>query len=452
MKKSTPMLDSKYSYLSHKITGGNDQMIELLGKIIIWIIMACAVLGVIGAIKNEKEGIGKEFMTAFEQLGIIFIPFAGMLASMPYIEKFVIFLFGGIFEKLGADVSIAGALIMAPDMGGYQITESLSSSPEAWIVALFVSYLSGPIICYSIPMGFSIIDKRDHKYFGLGIMAGILSIPFGVMAMTTILKLTGTPVREGLSNTAASDFNLLYTWGQIWLNMLPIIVFCVILAVLLRFFIKIMVKAFLIFGRGLDIAIKIVLVLSIIEYFTGFFSSILPSWGFAPIIADTEDQFRALENAGYIALMLAGAYPMIYLIDKYFGKSLQKLGSKCGFTSEGSIGVFATCAEQIAMFGIVKKMIPADKVKVIAFSVCGSWILGAHISITANFQPNLLVIILVGKIIGAIIAVFIAIKLSVPMAKKLEDKDREDGLIDTYEYITEEAVLQKKKETKNVKN
>ena len=102
----------------------------LLGQIIIWIIMACAVVGVIGAIRDEKSGIGKEFMTAFHQLGIIFIPFAGMLASMPYIEKFVVFVFGGLFEKIGADISIAGALIMAPDMGGYQITESLASSPE----------------------------------------------------------------------------------------------------------------------------------------------------------------------------------------------------------------------------------------------------------------------------------------------------------------------------------
>ena len=421
---------------------------ELLGQIIIWIIMICAVLGVIGAIKDEKNGIGKEFMTAFEQLGIIFIPFAGMLASMPYIEKFVIFIFGGIFEKIGADIAIAGALIMAPDMGGYQITESLASSPETWIIALFVSYCSGPIICYSIPMGFSIIDKRDHKYFGLGIMAGILSIPFAVMAMTLLLKFTGTPVRETISNTALSDFNLLYSWGQIWINMLPILVFCIILALLLRFFINIMVKAFLVFGRFLDIAIKIVLVISIIEYFTGIFSKIFSNWGFAPIIADAEDQFRALENAGYIALMLAGAYPMIYLIDKYFGNALQKLGAKCGFTEHGSIGIFATWAEQIAMFGIVGKMIPEDKVKVVAFSVCGSWLLGAHISITANFQPNLLAIILIGKIVGAVIAVFFAIWLAVPMARRLEANDRESGLIGKDEYLAEETILTERRKRK----
>lgn len=420
----------------------------VLGQIIIWIIMICAVIGVIGAIRNEKEGIGKEFMTAFEQMGIIFIPFAGMLASMPYIEKFVVFAFGGLFEKIGADVAIASALIMAPDMGGYQITESLASCPETWVIALFVSYCTGPIISYSIPLGFSVLDKRDHKYFGLGIMAGVLSIPFAVMAMTLLVKFTDTPVRETISNTAASDFHLMHSWGLIWINMLPIIVFCVILALLLRFFMAIMVKLFLIFGRALDIGIKIILVMSIVEYFTGVFSSIFSNWGFAPIIADADDQFRALENAGYIALMLSGAYPMIYLIDKYFGKALQKIGAKCGFTTTGSIGIFATCAEQLAMFGMVKKMIPEDKVKVVALSVCGSWILGAHISITANFQPNLLAIILTGKIVGAIVAVLFAIWLCVPTARKMEAKDREAGIIGETEYLEDEAVINEKRNRK----
>lgn len=423
----------------------------LLGNIIIWIIMICAVIGVIGAIKDENSGIGKEFMTAFHQMGIIFIPFAGMLASMPYIKKFVLFAFSGIFEKIGADVSIAGALIMAPDMGGYQITEQLAASPEAWVMALFVSYCTGPIISYSIPMGFSLLDRRDRKFFGLGIMAGILSIPFGVMAMTTLLKITDTPVRAEISNTLPSDHHLVYEWGMIFINMVPIVVFCIILALLLKLFIDIMVKIFLVFGRALDIAIKIVLVLSIIEYFTGFLSSIIPGWMFEPVIADAVDQFRALENAGYIALMLAGAYPMIYLIDKYFGKALQKLGSFFGFTTTGSIGIFATCAEQIAMFGIVKKMIPEDKVKVIALSVCGSWLLGAHISITANFQPSLLAIILIGKCIGAVVAVLIAMWIAVPAARRLEARDRELGIIGADEYIEEEKFLEEKRKNRKGK-
>lgn len=35
---------------------------EHIGTVIIYIIMACAVLGAFGAIRNADKGIGKEFM------------------------------------------------------------------------------------------------------------------------------------------------------------------------------------------------------------------------------------------------------------------------------------------------------------------------------------------------------------------------------------------------------
>lgn len=74
-----------------------------------------------------------------------------------------------------------------------------------------------------------------------------------------------------------------------------------------------MIRGFLIFGRVLYAAITLILilVLSIVEYFIGFFSKTFGSWGFDPIIADEKDQFRALEVAGYIGIMLAGAFPMV---------------------------------------------------------------------------------------------------------------------------------------------
>lgn len=402
-------------------------VLPMIGQGIIWIIMICAVFGVIGAIRNPNEGIGKEFMLAFNQLGIIFIPFAGILASLPYIEKFVITVFGKLFELIGADVAVAGAMFIPPDMGGYQLYEGLAGSTETWMIALFMGFAAGPIIAYSIPLGFSILQPNDRKYFGLGIMAGILSVPFMVFICIALLKLTNTPVRGTISNVNPSDIDLALTWKLILINMLPILIFCLALAILLKFFMSIMMKIFMIFGRVLEIAIKIVLVISIVEYFTGAFTMLFGSFGFDPIIADKKDQFRALENAGYIAIMLCGAYPMIYLIKKYAGNALQKVGEKVGFSAYGSIGLFATLAESLAMFGILNKMRGADKVKVCAFSVCGSWILGAHLTYAANFQPNLLAILLIGKFLGGCIAIFFAKWLAVPTAKKYEREDMEAG-------------------------
>lgn len=416
-------------------------IIPMIGQAIIWIIMFFAIVGVIGAIRNPNEGIGKEFMLAFHQLGIIFIPFAGILASVPFIEKIVVFIFSHIFDLIGADVAVAGAFFVPPDMGGYQLYEALSSSTETWMIAMFTGFAVGPIAAYSVPLGFSVLDVNDRKYFGLGIMAGILSCPFCIFICTVLLKITDTPVRGIVSNVSASDIDLSMTWKLILTNMFPIIVFCLILAILLRCFMSIMVKLFLILGKALDIAIKIVLVIAIVEYFTGAFEMIFGSYGFDPIIADKDDQFRALENAGYIATMLAGAYPMIYVIKKYAGNALQKAGKKLGFSTWGAIGIFASWAEALATFGIMNKMTPSDKVKVTAFSVCGSWVLGAHMTYCANFQPNLLAIVMIGKFAAGCIAILFAHWLAMPMTRKFEKEDLEAGRISRDIYDDDGASL-----------
>lgn len=406
---------------------------------IIWIMMFCAVLGVIGYIRNPDKGIGREFESAFHYLGTVFIPFAGMLSAMPLIEKGVLFAFGGLFEAIGADVAVAGSIVVAPDMGGYQLANALADSPETWIIAMFVSYLSGPIIAYSIPVGFAMLDKRDYKYFGLGTMAGLLSIPFGVFTMAAILKFSGTKIRPELSNTMESTLDLNITWWQIWINLVPLIVFCIVLAILLKLFMDVMVKIFLVFGRFLEIAIRIVLVLAIIDYFTGFFTGTFgDKWPFEPVIADEVDQFRALELSGYVVLMMAGAFPMVYLLKKYIGNGAKKVGAKIGFSGNGAIAIIASWAEQIIVFSIFDRIRPVDKVKCIGYTICGAWLLAAHLSITATFQPNLIAIIMVGKIVGGILGILFAIWFAVPTARRFEERDRAEGIIGPDEYIDDE--------------
>ena len=46
----------------------------MIGTIIVYIIMICAVLGAIGAIRDAEYGIGKEFMNGIHTVGHIFVP------------------------------------------------------------------------------------------------------------------------------------------------------------------------------------------------------------------------------------------------------------------------------------------------------------------------------------------------------------------------------------------
>lgn len=408
---------------------------DQIGNYVLYVIMFCAVLGAFAAIRDSEKGLGKEFMEGIHATGHIFVPAAGIMASIPYLTVMIESVFGPFFDALGADPALAATMIIASDMGGYHLASALAASKEALIMALITGFMGGATIVFSIPMGLAMLDKRDHKYMALGIMSGILTIPIGVMIASAILVFSNPMVREVVATNGEATYELAMGLGGVFANLLPIIIFVVALALGLRFLPDMMIKGFIAFGRGMDALIKLVLVFSIVEYFTGVFTIVLGGWGFDPIIADAEDQTRALETAGYIGIMLAGAFPMVYLLRKYFGGPLEALGSKVGLSAVGSAGMLATIANILAMFRLVRFMPPKDKVLNIAFGVCAAFLLGDHLSFTANFQPTIILPVLIGKILAGFIAVGLAYWLSVPKALQLEQQDRAAGIIEEGEYL-----------------
>lgn len=387
---------------------------EWIGQVVIYIVMACAVAGALAAIKNDEQGLGREFMEGVRSIGHIFIPVAGIMASIPYLSQITEFLVGPMFAAIGADPAIAATSFIAVDMGGYQLAEALAQSKEGWIIAMITGYMAGATIVFSIPVGLAMLRKDDHPYMALGIMSGILSIPVGVASSLLLIMLFNPEIRGIVSTNTVSDTELLLSVTVIFKNCLPLILFVSLIAVGLSKAPELMIKGFMAFGRMMDAAIKLVLVFSIVEYFTGFMSIALGHWGFDPIIADQADQFRALEIAGYIGIMLSGAFPMVYLINKHFARPMRWVGERIGLEAQGAAGLLASIANILAMFRLIKSMKPKDKVINIAFAVCAAFLLGDHLAFTANFQPNLIAPILMGKLIGGATGILFAYKLSIP--------------------------------------
>lgn len=390
-----------------------------IGTYVIYLIMACAVAGAVASVYNPESGLGREFIEGLHSIGPIFIPVAGIMASIPYLSEFIRTVIGPVFAMIGADPSIAATTIIAVDMGGYQLADTLAQSRDVWLIAIFTGFTSGATIIFSIPVGLAMLDKADHKYMALGIMAGILSVPIGVFIASSIVALTGLDIRPDVSTTAQATYQVALTFGVILQNLLPLIVFCVAIAAGLRFAPDVMIKGFLWFGRIMYAGITLVLVASIVEYFTSFFSMLLGSWGFDPIIADEADQFRALEIAGYIGIMLAGAFPMVYLLIKYLSRPMEAIGSRIGVSPEGTAGLLAATANILAMYRLIGKMQPRDKVLAIAFAVCAAFTFGDHLAFSANFQPTIILPLMLGKLLGGGAGFLLALWLSVPKAEQL---------------------------------
>ncbi len=61
------------------------------------------------------------------------------------------------------------------------------------------------------------------------------------------------------------------------------------------------------------------------------------------------------------------------------------VGKRFGFSEEGAAGLLAAAANILALFRVVRFMLPRDKVLTIAFAVCAAFTFGDHLAFSANF-------------------------------------------------------------------
>ncbi len=380
-----------------------------IGTFVIYLIMICAILGAVASIFAPESPLGKEFNAGLHAIGYIFIPVAGIMAAIPYLSAFIKTVIGPLFLAMKIDPAMAATSIIAVDMGGYQLAKALALSNEGWIMASITGFMAGATIIFTIPVGLTMLDKKEHPYMAVGIMCGVMTIPIGVLVSCLILGVMEVSVRPEVNTSGEATYLLSLSLLQVARNIAPLILFCGVLAACLKFFPALMIRLFLVFGRVMYAAITLVLVFSIVEYFTGWFTALFGGWGFAPIIADAEDQFRALEISGYIGIMLSGAFPMVYLINRFLQKPMRWIGSKLGLSPEGTAGLLAASANVLAMFRLIQDMPPRDKILVISFAVCGAFMFGDHLAFSANFQPTILLPLLLGKLTGGISAFTVAV-------------------------------------------
>lgn len=98
-------------------------------------------------------------------------------------------------------------------------------------------------------------------------------------------------------------------------------------------------------------------------------------------------------------------------------------------------------ANIIAVYHLFKKMNARDKVLCVALGVCAQATIGDHLAFTANFQPTLIMPVLLAKLFGGLLAVAIAIKISVPAAQRYEaaEKARENAADEAGIALTQPA-------------
>lgn len=358
-----------------------------INEIIVYIMVIFMILGAIDKIIGNKFGFGEKFEEGIIAMGSLAISMVGVICLAPVLAKVLSPIVVPIFNILGADPAMFAGSILANDMGGAPLAAELAKTPEAGLFGgLIVGAMMGPTIVFTIPVALGIIDKEDQKYLAAGVLSGVITIPIGSFI-------------GGL--VAGFDFLMVVK------NLIPIIIFAVLIALALFFFEDFMLKAFTIFGKIVVIIITIGLVLAIVEKLTG----IVIVEGLNPIE-------EGIAIVGDIAIVLAGAFPLVYFITKVFKTPLLKLGQLLKMNDVAAAGLIASLANSIPMFQMLKDMDNRGKIINVAFAVSAAFVFGDHLGFTAGFNKDMIFPMIVGKLVGGVTAIFVAIIISNKMLQK----------------------------------
>jgi ethanolamine transporter len=351
-----------------------------------------ALLGIIDlAFLKNRWGLGPEFKRGIEMIGPLCLAIVGIISFVPEIAWLIQRTITPLWSMMGLDPSLAVTSIIAIDMGGYQLAMAVAQDAliGKWAGIIYGSMM-GATIVFSIPVGLSAIKKDDIPAFAKGTLFGIAAIPFGTFVGGVMMGI-----------------NVL----TVLINLIPPVIFSIIIILCLSFWPKGTTKVFTWFSKfvtafglvALGIAMFKDLVLTPIANTGAFNMADVP---FFNIMAPCTD---GIVVAGQVGLVLSGALPFIYCLNKLLKKPLQKLTSKGKVTEAGASGFLLSSANNMAMFSQLGEMKEREKILNVSYSVCAAFVIGDHLAFTAANAPELIAPMMVSKLVAGLIAVALAL-------------------------------------------
>ena len=344
------------------------------------LMIVIALLFVVGALDysfGNRFGIGAKFYEGIQTMGSLALVMIGIVSLAPLMANVLIPIVTPIYSFFGADPASFANTILAVDMGGYSLAQEMALNEQAGLFSsVFLGTTIGSTIVFTIPVALEIVKKEDYEYFSKGVLIGIAAIPFGCIVGGVVGG---------------------FAWSIIITNLIIPIGLSVLIIIGLQLFPKQTVFMFRLFGKMVSVISITGLVFIGIESITGFV-----------ILPDLVPLSESILIVGKIAIILAGTFPLMYIITKLLQHPLVKLGKVLSVDANTTGGMIASLAHNIPMFMMIKDMEPRGKIISIAFAVSASFVLGGHLGFIASIDQEMMMPMIVAKLSGGIIAVVIA--------------------------------------------
>ena len=350
-------------------------------RLLIALMALFAGLGALDRIFGNRLGLGEEFENGIQAMGSLALAMVGIVCLAPVLAAVLRPVVVPVFGFLGADPAMFAGSILACDMGGGPLARELTEDTQAAALGgVITGSMLGATIVFTIPVALGILQEEDRPALAKGILCGMVTIPVGILV-------------GGLT----AGFPLV----MVLRNLIPIVILAGLIALGLWKAEDKMVRGFAVFGKIVVAIITVGLAAAIIQALTGF-----------AVIPGMVDISEGFQTVGTIAIVLAGAFPLVAVVTRLLQKPLMAAGKILGINDAAAAGLIASLANSIATFGMVKDMNPRGKVVNIAFAVSAAFVFGDHLGFTAGFAPELLGPVILGKLAGGVSAVLLAMVLT----------------------------------------
>ncbi|NLJ99205.1 MAG: ethanolamine utilization protein EutH [Tissierellia bacterium] len=360
-----------------------------MSNIILFIMVLFSILGGVDRLIGNRYGLGERFEEGFKSMGGLAMTMIGIISLAPVISQLIMPVLSPVAKITGADPSVFISNILAVDMGGYATSIEIAKTKEmAQYTGLILASMMGTTLSFTIPVALNLISKEDLPFFIKGMLSGIVTIPIGMVVGGISMNI---PIKD------------------IWINLVPVIILSILIAIGLFKFQEQTIKVFNVLGKGIMIISFLGLLLSILDLILGI--RIIPN------IAPFEE---GIVIVGEIAVILSGAYTLFYIIYEKSHDRLNKVSEKVDINEFALLGILSSLANCIPMLAIYDKMDNKGKTINAAFAASGAFVFGGQLGYVAGIAQEIVTPFILAKLSAG----FSGILLANLLIKMEEDEDK----------------------------
>lgn len=338
----------------------------------IMIMLIGCLLGLFDKILNNRWGFVEAFDKGINSMGSIAMSMIGFYCIAITLIQNNVSIITNISKNSLLDPSIIIGSILAPDMGGFSIVSGLHNSSFLIFSGIILSSTLGQTISFQLPIFLASLKKDDLSTFINGLVYGILSLPLILVVVALYLNIP-----------------------NLFINLLPILLLCLILVVALYVSYKKTIFVLTLFGYIIRVLSILLFAMVILQL---FFTN----------LTFTEDSLiaEAMIIVLRMCIIVCGSMVLSNIIIKRFSKLIFVVGQKLGINSTSVVGLLLSLGTSIAMVPLYNQMDRKGKMMNAAFSVAGAYVFGGQLGFVSGVVGNQGVLIyILSKLLAGIIAV-----------------------------------------------